>query len=149
MQTLKNIQIIRSSRLKNLFVIHKEDKHLVRKNKDVVHFNEDTFAKLAGASSLCKIGRINKILRSAKIKTPVNIRKKTQIRRDNLKQLIQQHYLDDVQRTNNKKSQGICLGYSFKKAELEEFLNEYTLKHAEYFKHVSSITLVGDEGLIK
>ena len=60
--------------------------------------------------------------------------------------MIQQHYLEDLQRTNNKKSQGICLGYSFKKADLEQFLNEYTLKHAEYFKHVSSITLVGDEG---
>lgn len=146
LQTLRNIQIVRSPRLQNFLVIHKEDDHLVRRNKDVVNLDEDTFAKLVGAASISKIGKTNKILRSANIKTPVNVRLKTQIRRNNLKSMIQEHYLEKVQRTNQKTSNGICLGFSFKQAELEKFLTEYKSKHADFMQHVTSITLVGDEG---
>ena len=145
-QTLKNVQIFRSSRLKNFLVVHKEDDHLVRRNKDIVNLDEDTFSKLVGASSLSKIGRTNKILRSANIKTPVNVRLNTQIRRNNLKSMIQVHHLENVQRTNQKTSEGVCLGFAFKKNDLEQFLTEYTAKHEAFMQHVTSITVCGDEG---
>ena len=111
-----------------------------------MNLDEDTFAKLVGAASISKIGRTNKILRSANIQTPVKVRLQTQMRRQNFKSMIQEHYLENVQRTNQKTSTGICLGFSFTKVDLENFLTEYKSKHADFLQHVTSITLVGDEG---
>ena len=98
-----------------------------------------------GASSISKIGKTNTILRGANINTPVKIRFHTTTKRNNLKSMIQEHHLENCQRTN-RSPDGICLGYSFKKNDFVAFLQQYKSKHNEFIKDVTSLTLCGDEG---
>lgn len=144
-KTLKNLTVVRSPRLKDFLVLHSEKKSNELKNKDFIDFCQSAFDKLVSSSSIEKIGRTNKILRSTNVSTPKYIRKTIRDRRNELTSMVFQHQIDNCQRTN-KSPLGICLGFSFQKNEFELFLNDYVQKHQTFMSHVTNLTVCGDEG---